>query len=166
MRSSSLRRWVRPFAPAAGALMLSCAGHAVRATPDLLPDVASPAPRLSPAPPFALPATAPAHQTVRGEVSAYTYEPTGAADGFVLDSGETVHFPPSAATAVSSIASQGGVVEVTGFPRRTSRGEAVLEAAIVSNPRTQQSVNVGALAPHPREAELPALSPAGAPPPQ
>jgi hypothetical protein len=111
--------------------------------------------------------TPPAHtdtgtsSTVSGEISGYTTSPRGELDGFTLDTGATVHFPPHTGAQLKPLLKSGQSVVVTGTIQEGPSGR-VVEAGSVKNLNNGQSVNVAAIPAPPREPPTPgAVSPPG-----
>jgi len=84
--------------------------------------------------------------SANGVVTSYTTGPAGAWNGFMLDSGRTVHFPNYVASRLRSLAAKGQNVRVTGTVVARPEGSAI-EATTITNESTGQSVNVAAVAP-------------------
>lgn len=87
-----------------------------------------------------------ATETAVGEITGYTTAPRGEMDGFTLDSGTTVHFPPHAASQLRPLLEKGQKVSVIGMVRAGPQGE-VLEASEVKNLESGKSVDIASIAP-------------------
>lgn len=76
-------------------------------------------------------------ETVSGVVKGWSRNPEGEFDGFVLEDGAEVRFPPHRSEAVrAAIGDEGAEVEATGV----WQGRRVLHAYSISDPRTGESV--------------------------
>lgn len=118
-----------------------------------------------------------ATQTTTGVVKSFTRAPTGEVDGFELDDGTTVHYPPSLQPAVGAAIMKNNRVRVTGLAgpglgTGTKPGK-LLEAQTITNLTTNQTLEVERLlmdAPRaaapgqPGGATLPAQTRRAAPP--
>jgi len=102
----------------------------------------SPLPPSAPAVDQARTEAASAHVT--GKVTGYTTAPQGEMDGFTLDSGTTVHFPPHTGAQLKPLLEKGQEVTVIGIPQAGPQGK-VLEAATVKNLASGKSVNVASI---------------------
>jgi hypothetical protein len=60
----------------------------------------------------------PQRQTATGVVKSFTRAPTGEVDGFELEDGTTVHYPPSLQKQVAATITKNSPVRVTGLSDR------------------------------------------------
>lgn len=95
--------------------------------------------------------------TMTGVVRNFNYGPDGAVNGVILGQGVVVFFPPDQSAEVTRIAPISGRVRVRGLLRAGTAGIRILDAEVITSPRTGVSVNVAPPAP---QAGPP---PAGAP---
>jgi hypothetical protein len=115
-------------------------------------------------PPAAAPQSekAPAQSSsTSGKITAYTAGSHGELDGFILDSGTTVHFPPHAGYKVKPLLQKGQALAVDGTIQKGPAGQ-VLEASHIKNLSNGQSVDIALIA---APAPLPpgSVSPPGMP---
>jgi hypothetical protein len=117
----------------------------------------------APPPPAPAPAqaAAPIQSATSGKITAYTAGSQGELDGFILDSGTTVHFPAHAGFKVKPLLKKGEALSVEGTIQHGPTGQ-VLEASNIKNLANGQSVNIALIAP---PAALPpgSVSPPGMP---
>ena len=119
----------------------------------------------------------PATLTTTGVVRSYTRAPTGEVDGFELDDGTTVHYPPSLQPAVGAAIMKNNRVRVTGLAGpglgTGAKPGKLIEAQTITNLTTNQTLEVERLlmdAPRaaapgqPGGATLPAQTRPAAPP--
>ena len=71
-----------------------------------------------------------------GTVRSYNYEISGQVNGLVLSDGTAVYFPAEFGTQVAGIVSLNGRVRVTGWSRIGPRGNSLMDAEVITNPRT------------------------------
>ena len=93
----------------------------------------------------------PAHPAVGGEATSangaiqnYTTGPTGEQNGFVLASGQRVHFPEQMASKVSDQFPPNTLVKVTGHMITDSDGRTVLEADKITAPDRNATLDLTA----------------------
>jgi hypothetical protein len=93
---------------------------------------------------FAKADTPPAQSTLSsssGKLTAYTAGQHGELDGFILDNGTTVHFPPHTGYRVRPLLRMGQSIAVEGATQPGPTGKQVLEASSIKNTTTGKSVN-------------------------
>jgi hypothetical protein len=85
---------------------------------------------------------APATETVSGTVTSFTRAPGGEVDGFVLDDGTTVHYPPYFGKKVTGFVKDKARVRVTGMMIRGSgrTPSNLLEADSITNVTSGQTL--------------------------
>jgi hypothetical protein len=93
--------------------------------------------------PAAQAAVSPA-SSVTGTIQNYTRTPSGDVDGFTLDSGQRVHFPPDLSAKVSEQFPPNMPVHVTGRLQTDPDGRQVIEADQLTNPTTHATLDIAA----------------------
>lgn len=88
-------------------------------------------------------------KTVRGVVKEFTTAPKGETDGFFLDDGTEVHFPPHLSDKVTDVVNKKDRVKVTGRSMKMPGGETHFQASSITNLRTNTSVAIDDTAPPP-----------------
>jgi hypothetical protein len=78
-------------------------------------------------------------RTVRGTVREFTNAPRGEVDGFVLDDGTVVHWPPHLQDRFTAIVAKGDRVKATGWMETPPAGDTHLEVQTLTNLRTGAS---------------------------
>ncbi len=111
----------------------------------------------------ATPAEPPTPSSASGKMTAYTAGTHGELDGFILDNGTTVHFPPIAGFKVRPILRMGQSLSVEGTIQPGPSGKNVLEAKNIKNTTTGKSVDVATILP-PGAVPPGSVSPPGMPP--
>ena len=100
---------------------------------------------------------------VSGRIASYTTAPRGEMDGFVLDTGNRVHFPITAGTTLMPILQKEDTITVVGTLTDRPEGK-VIEALSITNQDKNRTIDVTSISP-PR-AEQPVARPSeGVPPP-
>ncbi|HZJ52670.1 MAG TPA: hypothetical protein VFD38_00910 [Myxococcaceae bacterium] len=94
--------------------------------------------------PAAHPAAAAPATSVNGEIQNYTTGPSGQQNGFVLTTGQRVHFPESMASKVSDQFPPNTQVKVTGHVIKDSDGRALLEADSITAPARNATLDLTA----------------------
>jgi hypothetical protein len=96
-----------------------------------------------------------ATQTTTGIVKSFTHAPTGEIDGFELDDGTTVHYPPTLQPAIGAAILRNNRVRVTGLVGpglgTGAKPAKLLEAQTITNLATNQTLELERLlldAPH------------------
>jgi hypothetical protein len=88
----------------------------------------------------------PMSQTLTGKVARFTRAPTGEIDGFELDSGAIVHYPPFLSDEITSLVAIDHQVRVTGVggggPGTGANAVNVLEARTITNVTTNRTVDL------------------------
>lgn len=79
---------------------------------------------------------------IAGTVRSYNYEISGQVNGLVLSDGTAVYFPAEFGTQVAGIVSLNGHVRVTGWLRIGPRGNRLMDAEVITSPRTGNSVAI------------------------
>jgi len=92
-------------------------------------------------------------KTVRGLVKEFTTAPKGETDGFILDEGTEVHFPPHLSDKVMDVVNKKDRVKVTGRSMKMPGGETHFQATSITNLRTNASVDITDDAPPPPPPE-------------
>jgi hypothetical protein len=82
--------------------------------------------------------------TANGDIQNYTTGPTGQQNGFVLATGQRVHFPESMASKVSDQFPPNTQVKVTGHMIKDSEGRPVLEADTITAPSRNATLDLTA----------------------
>ena len=82
--------------------------------------------------------------TVSGGIQNYTTGPSGQQNGFVLASGQRVHFPEEMASKVSDLFPPNTQVQVTGHMATESDGRTVLEADKITAPDRNATLDLTA----------------------
>lgn len=77
---------------------------------------------------------------LRGVVARFTTAPKGETDGFVMDDGTWVHWPPHLQDRVKEAFSKGDRVRVAGWWKTGKKGETKFEAQWIVNLRNDKSV--------------------------
>ena len=77
---------------------------------------------------------------LRGTVERFTTAPKGEVDGFKMDDGTWIHWPPHLADQTTGVFRKGDRVRVTGSLETGKRGETKFEARSIVNLRTEKSV--------------------------
>jgi hypothetical protein len=80
--------------------------------------------------------------TVTGTILNYTRTPSGEVDGFTLDSGQRVHFPPALSAKVSEQFPPNMPVQVIGQRQTDPDGRQVIEADQLTNPSTHATLDI------------------------
>jgi len=87
-----------------------------------------------------------ATQTTTGVVKSFTRAPTGEVDGFELDDGTTVHYPPSLQPAITAAVLKNNRVRVTGLVGpglgTGTKPAKLLEAQTITNLTTNQTLEL------------------------
>lgn len=102
-------------------------------------------------------------RTVTGTIVAYHTAPRGEVDGFVLDNGVEVKFPPHESDRVRSVAGTGDTIRATGDYKVTPRGDEHLQATQITNTASSASVTIERPTPPSGGPKPP--KPGGGPPP-
>ncbi|HVH42205.1 MAG TPA: hypothetical protein VM925_07665 [Labilithrix sp.] len=97
-------------------------------------------------------------RSVTGRIASYTTAPKGEMDGFILDTGNRVHFPINTGKAVLPYIQKGEEVRVVGTLADRPDGK-VIEATSITNVAKRETINVASVSPPP------AAPPTAAPPP-
>jgi beta-lactamase regulating signal transducer with metallopeptidase domain len=71
-------------------------------------------------------------KTVQGKIERFKTAPRGEIDGFWLDSGTEVHFPPHLEKRVTNAVDKGDQVRVTGWEHAGPKGDTKLEATTIT----------------------------------
>jgi hypothetical protein len=103
------------------------------------------------------PPRAPETRTISGTITGYHTAPRGEVDGFLLDNGVEVKFPPHEWTSVREVAQNGDRIEATGDYHVTRHGDAHLRATRIVNVETGASWT--------KPQPTPPPPPGGGPPP-
>ena len=85
--------------------------------------------------------------TVTGTITRFSVAPLGEMNGFKLDNGTTVHFPPHTGSKLVALLKKGEKVSVSGMVRAGVKGQPEIEASQIRNLGSGKSVNVAAIAP-------------------
>lgn len=102
---------------------------------------------------------------VTGRIASYTTAPRGEMDGFVLDTGNRVHFPITAGSTLLPIVQKGDVVTVTGNLTDRPEGK-VIEATTIANRDKGKRIDVASITPpKPEEEQQQAKKSEAVPPP-
>lgn len=135
---------IKTFSKFSGALL----AIGLSSAPALQAAAQSAAPTPSAARP-GFPAQTPA--SVNGVVRGFTTAPTGQIDGFILDNGTKVHYPPHLGAQITTMMNTGTPVQVQGSMVTTPTGEQQLEAQTITNTAANKSFDVGAAPPPVRD---------------
>jgi len=95
---------------------------------------------------------------VTAQIASYTANARGLMDGVVLDDGTRVHFRPHMGTTLSPLLLRGDRIRVSGWEMDRPGVGRILEAKMITNLRTNTSVDVAAFAdptPPPRPPSVP-----------
>ena len=78
--------------------------------------------------------------TANGSVKEFTTAKKGETDGFILNDGRWVHWPPHLENRFATFVVKGDKVRVTGYWETGKKGETKLEVSTLSNLRTSKTV--------------------------
>ena len=102
---------------------------------------------------------------VTAQIASYTANARGLMDGMVLDDGTRVHFRPHMGMTLSPLLLRGDRIRVTGWEMDRPGVGRVLEAKMITNLRTNTSVDVAAFA-DPAPPRPPSVPPGAIAPPE
>src|SRR5439155_435302 len=145
-----------------GLAMTLCSGFAAITSAQQAPGVQQP-----PSGPPTAQVAAPQSGSVdaAGAVRSFTYAPLGEVDGFVLDNGTIVHYPPHLGPQVGAMIALGNQVRVSGWMTTGPMGDPRLEAQTITNITTNTALNVAAVLPPGPGIAPPPIGTGGPPPP-
>jgi hypothetical protein len=101
---------------------------------------------------------------VTGRIVSYTTAPRGEMDGFVLDTGNRVHFPITAGSALLPLVQKGDVVTVRGTVTTRPEGK-VIEASSITNEDKNERIDVASISSPSAPERATARQTEGVPPP-
>lgn len=90
---------------------------------------------------------------ISGQVASYTTAPRGEMDGFILDTGNRVHFPVHAGSAVLPYVQKGQVILVVGTLEDRPDGK-VIEAKSITNTSKNETLDVSKVSPPKPQPQL------------
>lgn len=89
---------------------------------------------------------------VTGRIASYTTTPKGDMDGFILDTGNKVHFPPNTGSALLPYVQKDQEVKVIGKLVDRPDGK-VIEASSITNVAKRETINVASIMTEPEKSE-------------